>query len=46
MAAGAIVQVTAQSLLPYGVELEDAYGAKGLVEAASRFDLTRGVPFV
>jgi RNA polymerase sigma factor FliA len=30
------------------VELEDleAYGDKGLVEAASRFDPTRGVPFV
>lgn len=30
-----------------GVELEDlfAYGSKGLVEAASRFDGTRGIPF-
>jgi RNA polymerase sigma factor for flagellar operon FliA len=36
------------SSLGRGVELEDlvAYGAKGLVEAAARFDGAKGIPFV
>jgi RNA polymerase sigma factor for flagellar operon FliA len=36
------------SSLGRGVELEDlvAYGAKGLVEAAARFDSAKGIPFV
>ena len=36
------------SSLGRGVELEDlvAYGAKGLVEAAARFDDAKGIPFV
>jgi RNA polymerase sigma factor for flagellar operon FliA len=36
------------SSLGRGVELEDlvAYGAKGLVEAAARFDGSKGIPFV
>jgi len=43
-----IARDTRLSPLGRGVELEDlvGYGSQGLVEAANRFDCSRGVPFV
>jgi len=43
-----IARDTRLSPLGRGVELEDlvGYGSQGLVEAANRFDRTRGIPFV